>query len=333
MADVARRLASERERSRAAEDALATVERELRECRRLEAEDAAVRDELGRLRREANAQKLARTALSRENGKLKETNDALSRRLTVLEDKERVEREISRSSASSLGEREMLKRLQGSDARTAMTTLVRNLCAKNKHMASQQEQYDALVRRIRDKESEIKTLESKVEAYRAAAKSNEQLGVAPAAPEIRARASRARAWGSEDANECTIERAGKRAGDKRVGKTRESRQPLRFGDDALMRRLAPAKPPSDEPIDLVQDDVADDVLADILNEVDERVERKRAAVATRPTGDRSTHGTKKRKIAGSFLKSSPKAPSASTTGTFIKHGADGRGGRGKFFAT
>ena len=108
---------------------------------------------------------------------------------------------------------------------------------------------------------------------------------------------------------------------------------MRFGDDALMRRLAPAKPPSDEPIDLVQDDVADDVLADILNEVDERVERKRAAVATRPTGDRSTHGTKKRKIAGSFLKSSPKAPSASTTGTFIKHGADGRGWRGKFFAT
>jgi hypothetical protein len=31
------------------------------------------------------------------------------------------------------------------------------------------------------------------------------------------------------------------------------------------------------------------------------------------------------------LKSSPRAPSNSN-GTFIKHGADGRGGRGKFFA-
>lgn len=51
--------------------------------------------------------------------------------LLKFEDKECIEREVV-VSVLLFGEREMLKRLEGSDSRLAMTTFVRNLCAKNK---------------------------------------------------------------------------------------------------------------------------------------------------------------------------------------------------------
>jgi hypothetical protein len=116
-------------------------------------------------------------------------------------------------------------------------------------------------------------------------------------------------------------------------KKRVVKKSLRRGDDELMKKLAPPPPKrtsNRDEINLVSDDdddgVEDDVLANILNDVDARVERKRQKMAA--SGSAATNKTRR---AGSFLKSSPRAPSNSN-GTFIKHGADGRGGRGKFFA-
>jgi hypothetical protein len=336
----ARELRRARERAREAEDAMETLRREKEAIEgRVKASDDA-RREVEAARREVRAMRLARDALAtkaRRDDEEKETlrakHAALTRTLREFEDKERVEREVA-ASASSLGEREMLKRLEGSDPRLAMTTLVRNLCAKNKQIASQREQYDALARKVREKEKYIKALEAKVDAFRDAETTRASAKPKPATREpatdafpLGGRANSRHAWGVDDPSEFAHPPTRRRAEKKRDGKTS-----LRQGDDGLMKRLAP--PPTrdvrrDE-INLVSDDddvdgVEDDVLANILNDVDERVARKRANAAT------SGLAPAKRR-AGSFLKSSPRAPSVSN-GTFIKHGPDGRGGRGKFFAT
>ena len=90
-----------------------------------------------------------------ETRKLREKNADLAKTVAKFEDRERLEREVAANS-SSLGEKEMMRRLERSDPRMAMTTLVRNLCAKNKQIASQQEQYDALARKVREKEKYVK---------------------------------------------------------------------------------------------------------------------------------------------------------------------------------
>ena len=330
VADLARALRRERERAREALDALAAVEVENRELKRVKADDDALRERVSTLKREVNAANTARRILAGELQTERERNQVAAARLAVLEDKERVEREVSAMS-SSLGEREMLKRLEGSDPRAAMTTLVRNLCAKNKQVASQKEQYDELARRMRVREGELKALESKMEAYRAAAEARDATRTAPAAnvatpaeasfPAFGGRAASARAWGVDDPSDLDPSIRPRAEGGKK-------RKPLRSGDDELMRRLAPPKKPA-APIDLLSDgEDADDVLADILNEVDERVERKRRAAASL-----APLGAKKRP-AGSFIaaKSANGASTTQSNGTFIRHGADGRGGRGKFFA-
>jgi len=339
-AETARRARADRERLGEALDEIATLKRELREARA----HASVNEEVERkLRQKENAltelelsARMLKAKVDRgddETRKLREKNADLAKKVAMFEDRERLEREVAANS-SSLGEKEMMRRLERSDPRMAMTTLVRNLCAKNTQISSQQEQYDELVRRMREKEREVKSLETKVEAYRATSgsvagtsdarreKEKTETNKAPTAGAfpIGGRASSKFAWGVDDPSEFEHQSAARAAPVRK--NSREKRNPLRRGDDPLMKKLAPpstnkTKATEKEVMSLLsdEDDGDDGLLANILNDVDERAARKR------------------RRPAGSFLKASPnkeRAPNAN--GTFIKHGADGRGGRGKFFA-
>ena len=339
-AETARRARADRERLGEALDEIATLKRELREARA----HASVNEEVERkLRQKENAltelelsARMLKAKVDRgddETRKLREKNADLAKKVAMFEDRERLEREVAANS-SSLGEKEMMRRLERSDPRMAMTTLVRNLCAKNTQISSQQEQYDELVRRMREKEREVKSLETKVEAYRATSgsvagtsdarreKEKTETNKAPTAGAfpIGGRASSKFAWGVDDPSEFEHQSAARAAPVRK--NSREKRNPLRRGDDPLMKKLAPpstnkTKATEKQVMSLLsdEDDGDDGLLANILNDVDERAARKR------------------RRPAGSFLKASPnkeRAPNAN--GTFIKHGADGRGGRGKFFA-
>ena len=339
-AETERRARADRERLGEALDEIATLKRELREARA----HASANEEVERkLRQKENAltalelsARMLKAKVDRgddETRKLREKNADLAKKVAMFEDRERHEREVAANS-SSLGEKEMMRRLERSDPRMAMTTLVRNLCAKNTQISSQQEQYDELVRRMREKEREVKSLETKVEAYRATSgsvagtsdarreKEKTETNKAPTAGAfpIGGRASSKFAWGVDDPSEFEHQSAARAAPVRK--NSREKRNPLRRGDDPLMKKLAPpstnkTKATEKQVMSLLsdEDDGDDGLLANILNDVDERAARKR------------------RRPAGSFLKASPnkeRAPNAN--GTFIKHGADGRGGRGKFFA-
>ena len=339
-AETERRARADRERLGEALDEIATLKRELREARA----HASANEEVERkLRQKENAltalelsARMLKAKVDRgddETRKLREKNADLAKKVAMFEDRERLEREVAANS-SSLGEKEMMRRLERSDPRMAMTTLVRNLCAKNTQISSQQEQYDELVRRMREKEREVKSLETKVEAYRATSgsvagtsdarreKEKTETNKAPTAGAfpIGGRASSKFAWGVDDPSEFEHQSAARAAPVRK--NSREKRNPLRRGDDPLMKKLAPpstnkTKATEKQVMSLLsdEDDGDDGLLANILNDVDERAARKR------------------RRPAGSFLKASPnkeRAPNAN--GTFIKHGADGRGGRGKFFA-
>ena len=340
-AETARRARADRERLGDALDEMATLKRELQEARAHASANEEVERELRQKENALTALKLSAQTLKAkvrrgddETRKLREKNADLAKTVAKFEDRERLEREVAANS-SSLGEKEMMRRLERSDPRMAMTTLVRNLCAKNTQISSQQEQYDELVRRMREKEREVKSLETKVEAYRATSgsiagtsdarreKEKTETNKAPTAGAfpIGGRASSKFAWGVDDPSEFEHQSAARAAPVRK--NSREKRNPLRRGDDPLMKKLAPpstnkTKATEKEVMSLLsdEDDGDDGLLANILNDVDERAARKR------------------RRPAGSFLKASPnkkeRAPNAN--GTFIKHGADGRGGRGKFFA-
>ena len=343
-AETARRADADRERLDEALDETAALkiklERELKEARAHASANEEVERKLRQAENNLTVLKLSVQTLNAkvrqgdvETRKLREKNAGLAKTVAKLEDRERLEREVAANS-SSLGEKEMMRRLERSDPRMAMTTLVRNLCAKNTQISSQQEQYDELVRRMREKEREVKSLETKVEAYRATSgsvagtsdarreKEKAETNKAPVAGAfpIGGRASSKFVWGVDDPSEFEHQSAARAAPVRK--NSREKRNPLRRGDDPLMKKLAPpstnkTKATEKEVMSLLsdEDDGDDGLLANILNDVDERAARKR------------------RRPAGSFLKASPnkeRAPNAN--GTFIKHGADGRGGRGKFFA-
>ncbi len=343
-AETARRARADRERLDEALDETAALkiklERELQEARAHASANEEVERKLRQAENNLTVLKLSVQTLTAkvrqgdvETRKLREKNAGLAKTVAKFEDRERLEREVAANS-SSLGEKEMMRRLERSDPRMAMTTLVRNLCAKNTQISSQQEQYDELVRRMREKEREVKSLETKVEAYRATSgsvagtsdarreKEKTETNKAPTAGAfpIGGRASSKFAWGVDDPSEFEHQSAARAAPVRK--NSREKRNPLRRGDDPLMKKLAPpstnkTKATEKEVMSLLsdEDDGDDGLLANILNDVDERAARKR------------------RRPAGSFLKASPnkeRAPNAN--GTFIKHGADGRGGRGKFFA-
>ena len=170
-AETARRARADRERLGEALDEMATLKRELQEARAHASANEEVEQELRQKENELRALNLSAQTLAAkvrrgdvETRKLREKNADLAKTVAKFEDRERLEREVAANS-SSLGEKEMMRRLERSDPRMAMTTLVRNLCAKNTQISSQQEQYDELVRRMREKEREVKSLETKVEAY------------------------------------------------------------------------------------------------------------------------------------------------------------------------
>jgi len=316
--DVARRLRVEREKLHEALDAVETLKREKCELAGKVEEMASVRRELLAAKRDAQTWTLSQQTLTTkirrmetEASAMKTQLGALLSKVSAYEDRERYERDAQ---STSLGEREMLRRLEGADPKMALETLVRNACAKNKQMAAQQEEYNELMKSAREKEKIIKSLEARVESYRAGAVARNPTS-APLAGTSSAvlggRANSKHSWGVEDpADFEDVDPTQPEA--KKVKKMKSLRQ----GNDALMQMLAPKKQKSAPTVEIDDDD---DVLADILNEVDARVEKKRRRSLTT-----SSRG------AGSFLKSSPKAlATADANGTYIKHGADGRGGRGK----
>lgn len=332
-AECARRLRFERQKLHDALDEGETLKAEIRALRETARTGEELNAEIARLNRDLRASKLAQDALTskvrRSASEIKRLTDkerTMETRLKTYENKERLERDVSANAAS---EREMLKRLEGNDPKLAMETLVRNLVAKNKQMTSQQEAYHALAKQIREKEKEINALEQKVRAYKSRATSAVDVAPAPAsAPEMTNKKTAGKEW--EDPVLDSI------VGSK---KPRAAAKSLRSsGKDAWIREMAAASsrlaktktkgPKADSTINLAEEEEEDDVLADILNDVDVRMDRKRRAAAAGADAP-STSGVLKKRPAGSFLKSSPKAPTS--TGTFIRHGTDGRGGRGKFF--
>lgn len=327
-AEASRKLRVEREKLHDALDEVEMLKGEKRELEARLGESVSSRAELLAARKELQTSTLAQQTLTSKIRRMTDDAQAMKiqvgvmrKKLTAFEDRDRYEREVQ---SGSLSEREMLRRLENADSKMALETLVRNLCAKNKQMAAQQEQYNELMKTMRDKEKQVKTLQARVEAYRVAAVHK------PSQPTTTS------AFGAAATTSKAIDLLGGRAGSKHswgvddptdfeyvdptqpVAKKAKKSQSLRPGNDALMRKLAPkSKPPSTaaktNTINLADEEEEDDVLTDILNDVDARMERKR------------------QRGAGSFLKSSPKASSAN--GTFIKHGADGRGGRAKVFVT
>ena len=334
-AECARRLRFERQKLHDALDEGETLKAEIRALRETARTGEELNAEISRLNRDLRTSKLAQDALTskvrRSASEIKRLTDkerTMETRLKTYENKERLERDVSANAAS---EREMLKRLEGNDPKLAMETLVRNLVAKNKQMTSQQEAYHALAKQIREKEKEINALEQRVRAYKSRATSAVDVAAAPAAPEMTTAAMKKTAgkeWEDPVLDSIT--------GSK---KPRAAAKSLRSsGKDGWIREMAAASlrsaktktkgPKADSTINLAEEEEEDDVLADILNDVDVRMDRKRRAAAAGADAA-STGGALKKRPAGSFLKSSPKAPTS--TGTFIRHGADGRGGRGKFF--
>jgi len=331
-AECARRLRLERQKLHEALDEGETLKAEIRALRETARTGEELNAEIARLNRDLRASKLAQDALTSkvrrcasEIKRLTDKERSMETRLKTYENKERLERDVSANAAS---EREMLKRLEGNDPKLAMETLVRNLVAKNKQMTSQQEAYHALAKQIREKEKEVNALEQKVRAYKS--RGTSAVDIAPSTAMATTTTAKNKAGGKEWEDPVLDSIAEK--------KPRAAAKSLRSsGKDAWIREMAAASSRSaktktkgsraDSTINLAEEEEEDDVLADILNDVDVRMDRKRRAAAA--GADAASTGGAKKRPAGSFLKSSPKAPTS--TGTFIRHGADGRGGRGKFF--
>ena len=336
-AECARRLRFERQKLHDALDQGETLKAEIRALRETARTGEELNAEIARLNRDLRTSKLAQDALTskvrRSASEIKRLTDkerTMETRLKTYENKERLERDVSANAAS---EREMLKRLEGNDPKLAMETLVRNLVAKNKQMTSQQEAYHALAKQIREKEKEINALEQKVRAYKSRATST-TVNVAEPAPAPEMTTTNKKTVGGKEWEDPVLDSI---TGSKKP-RFAAAKSLRSSGKDAWIREMAAASsrsaktktkgPKADSTINLAEEEEEDDVLADILNDVDVRMDRKRRAAAA-GADSASTGGALKKRPAGSFLKSSPKAPTS--TGTFIRHGADGRGGRGKFF--
>ena len=325
-AEATRKLRVEREKLHDALDSVVTLKAEKRELEARLEESVSSRAELLAARKELQTSTLAQQTLTSKIRRMTDDAQAMKiqvgvmrKKLTAFEDRDRYEREVQ---SGSLREREMLQRLENADSKMALETLVRNLCAKNKQMAAQQEQYNELMKTMRDKEKEVKSLQARVEAYRVAAvqkplQPTSTPGAAAATSRatdlLVGRAGSKHSWGVEDPTDFEYVDP-----TQPVAKKAKKAKSLRPGNDALMQKLAPKSKPAStstamNTINLADEEEEDDVLTDILNDVDARMEKKR------------------QRGAGSFLKSSPKA--SATNGTFILHGADGRGGRAKVFVT
>jgi len=167
------RLASQR--AREAEDALAAeiIRRDAES-----AEDRVCAADVSRLERELSRAKTslteakflerqAVTKSTRMTDELTETKTELQRlrgRLNSLETQKKLERDLSETDGSSLGEAELKKRFgegSGLDPRVAVETLCRALAGKNRQLHAQLEEYAKLTKSLRAAERARKSAEAR----------------------------------------------------------------------------------------------------------------------------------------------------------------------------
>lgn len=167
------RLASQR--AREAEDALAAeiIRRDAET-----AEDRVCAADVSRLERELSRAKTslteakfleraAVTKASRVTDELTETKTELQRlrgRLNALETQKKLERDLSETDGSSLGEAELKKRFgegSGLDPRVAVETLCRALAGKNRQLHVQLEEYAKVTKNLRAKEKALRSAEAR----------------------------------------------------------------------------------------------------------------------------------------------------------------------------
>ena len=167
------RLASRR--AREAEDALAAEiirrDAEIAEDRVCAADVSRLERELSRAKTSLTEAKFlerqAVTKASRVTDELTETKTELQRargRLNALETQKKLERDLSETDGSSLGEAELKKRFgegSGLDPRVAVETLCRALAGKNRQLHVQLEEYAKVTRNLRAKEKALRSAEAR----------------------------------------------------------------------------------------------------------------------------------------------------------------------------
>lgn len=167
------RLASQR--AREAEDALAAEiirrDAEINEDRVCAADVSRLTQELSRAKTNLTEAKFlerqAVTKASRMTDELTETKTELQRlrgRLNALETQKKLERDLSETDGSSLGEAELKKRFgegSGLDPRVAVETLCRALAGKNRQLHVQLEEYAKVTKNLRAKEKALRSAEAR----------------------------------------------------------------------------------------------------------------------------------------------------------------------------
>jgi hypothetical protein len=167
------RLASQR--AREAEDALAAEiirrDAEINEDRACAADVSRLERELSRAKTSLTEAKFlerqAVTKASRVTDELTETKTELQRlrgRLNALETQKKLERDLSETDGSSLGEAELKKRFgegSGLDPRVAVETLCRALAGKNRQLHVQLEEYAKVTKNLRAKEKALRSAEAR----------------------------------------------------------------------------------------------------------------------------------------------------------------------------
>ena len=167
------RLASQR--AREAEDALAAEiirrDAEINEDRACAADVSRLERELSRAKTMLTEAKFlerqAVTKSTRMTDELTETKTELQRlrgRLNALETQKKLERDLSETDGSSLGEAELKKRFgegSGLDPRVAVETLCRALAGKNRQLHVQLEEYAKVTKNLRAKEKALRSAEAR----------------------------------------------------------------------------------------------------------------------------------------------------------------------------
>ena len=167
------RLASQR--AREAEDALAAEiirrDAEINEDRACAADVSRLERELSRAKTSLTEAKFlerqAVTKSTRMTDELTETKTELQRlrgRLNALETQKKLERDLSETDGSSLGEAELKKRFgegSGLDPRVAVETLCRALAGKNRQLHVQLEEYAKVTKNLRAKEKALRSAEAR----------------------------------------------------------------------------------------------------------------------------------------------------------------------------
>lgn len=181
------RLASQR--AREAEDALAAEiirrDAEINEDRACAADVSRLTQELSRAKTSLTEAKFlerqAVTKSTRMTDELTETKTELQRlrgRLNALETQKKLERDLSETDGSSLGEAELKKRFgegSGLDPRVAVETLCRALAGKNRQLHVQLEEYAKVTKNLRAKEKALRSAEARNASLQVKTREDEDL--------------------------------------------------------------------------------------------------------------------------------------------------------------